>query len=240
MEVDESEAQTKKVLKKLAQLHGLNRADTDPELFRPWQDFQRSLALGETRVQVPYAEVLAEMFGSYRHPRLRRDFDQLLSAIKAHALLHRKHCRRAEDGSLLADISNDYAAVRPLMAEFMASAAEVRLRKRIRETVEVVRELTSGPRTANASVRLVAGKLRVDEQTARRHLHEAEEAGYLINTEERKNRPALYQLTPQPPDDPDYELLPTVKELRREWKRRSNRAEPQSEKKTPKAGKSAD
>src|SRR5262249_52183437 len=137
MEVDESEAQTKKVLKKLAQLHGLNRADTDPELFRPWQDFQRSLALGETRVQVPYAEVLADMFGSYRRPRLRRAFDQLLSAIKAHALLHRKHCRRAEDGSLLADISNDYAAVRPLMAEFMASAAEVRLRKRIRETVEV-------------------------------------------------------------------------------------------------------
>jgi hypothetical protein len=223
LETDESEEQTKQVVDKIAVLHGLNRMETNPELFRPWQDYQRWLALGETRVKIPYARVLGRMLGSYRSPRMRRDFNQLLSCIKANALLHRHHCERDKSGCLLADIDNDYATVRELMAEFMAEAAEVRARKRIRETVEIVGELTTGPRSANATVPLVATKLRVSETTARRRLKQAVEAGYIFNAEQLDNRPARYELIPNRPEEPDYEVLPTVKELRMAWKQHKNR-----------------
>jgi hypothetical protein len=239
LEVDESEEQTKNVLAKIAELHGLNMADADPDLFRPWQDFQRWLAMGETRVEVPYAQVLAGMLTSYRATRLRRDFSQFLTAIKAHTLLRRQHCRCKEDGTLLANIKNDYAAVRALMVEIMASAAEVRLTKRNRETVKVVAELTTGPRAGNATVRLVATKLRVDESTARRRLKQAEEADYIFNSEPIKNRPALYQLNLNQPNDADNKLLPTPKELLKEWRRQQDRkVESELEQSEPKVAKS--
>jgi hypothetical protein len=217
LEIDESEKQTRRVVKKVARLRCFNLASPDPARFQQWHDAQRWLALGEKRVAVPYAEVLAEMFGSYRSTRLRRDVGQLVTCIQAHALLHREHRERDEDGCLIADIDHDYAAAYQLMSEFMASAAEVRLRKRIHETVKAVRDLTAGPRATYATVRLVANKLEINEEAARRRLKQAEDAGFVFNTEEREKRPSLYQLNRGQPSDPDYDLLPTVKELSKEW-----------------------
>jgi hypothetical protein len=89
---------------------------------------------------VPFAGALAELIPP-KAVRLRRDLGQLSRAIKAHALLHRDHRGRSKKGAIVATIDEDYAAVRALMADLLATAAEVKTRKAVQETVEVVREL---------------------------------------------------------------------------------------------------
>src|SRR4051794_39516981 len=85
MEIDESEEQTRRILRKVASVEGYNRQHGEAA-FKPWHDFQRWLAAGECRVRVPYVYALAEAIRSARSVRLRRDFAQLVRAIKAHAL----------------------------------------------------------------------------------------------------------------------------------------------------------
>ena len=51
--------------------------------------------------------------------RLRRDFSQLLSLIRAHALLHRELRDRDEYGRIVATVEHD-AAVRELVSDLFA------------------------------------------------------------------------------------------------------------------------
>ena len=88
LEINDSQDQTKQVLDKIAEREGRNRAEQKID-FEPWHDYQRWLAAGDlgstsrSRVRWPLIPPKAV--------RLRRDFSQLLRAIKAHALLHRAH-----------------------------------------------------------------------------------------------------------------------------------------------------
>src|SRR5262249_27719575 len=61
---------------------------TTPVDLAPWHALQEWLALGETRVHIPYAR---QLMGAIRPValRLRRDIRQVLTLIEAHALLHR-------------------------------------------------------------------------------------------------------------------------------------------------------
>ena len=82
---------------------------------RHGEPFGHWLALGNCEVVVPFARVLARLIPP-RSVRLRRDFTQMVSAIKAHALLHREHrYKTEEDGEIVATIEGDYAVVRELM-----------------------------------------------------------------------------------------------------------------------------
>jgi hypothetical protein len=218
LEVDDSAEQTRQVLRQIAQLRGLNREKTGTdEILRAWRDFQRWLALGERRVFVPFARVLADLITDTRSVRLRRDFPQMLVAIKAHALLHREQRRRSTKDAIVATIEDDYAVVRRLMAEVMATAIEAKMHKAVAETVAVVKEITEAPRAANATVRMVADRLNVDRSAASRRLRVAEEAGLIINMEESKGhrRTGLYQLSGEVPRE--VEMLPTAEVLDREY-----------------------
>ena len=97
LEVNDTEAQTKAVLGKVAEVVGLNK-EMDIDDLRPWHDYQRWLAAGECQVIVFYARTLARLIKETKAVRLRRDFSQLLIAIKAHALLHREHRKRSKKG----------------------------------------------------------------------------------------------------------------------------------------------
>jgi hypothetical protein len=68
----------------------------DGKAYLRWQDFQRWLSMGNCNVTIPYAEVLAQLI-SPKAVRLRRDFSQIILAIKAHALLHRDRQRFVDD-----------------------------------------------------------------------------------------------------------------------------------------------
>jgi DNA-binding transcriptional ArsR family regulator len=223
LEVDDSEAQTRMVLDKIAIVEGHNRA-TPEDHYGKWHDYQRWLGASECRVRVPFARTLAKAITSTKSVRLRRDFGQLLTAIKAHALLHRKHRKRDDTGAIQATIADDYAAVRTLMADLIAAASEIKVSMAIEETVSIVRKLedrhNEDPRRAavdeatnstGVTVREVADELKLDRSTAQRRLRATADAGLVINLEERKGRAARYQLVGEIPVSVD--LLPTPQNL---------------------------
>ena len=138
LETDDTEKQTRRVLAKLAELDsGLGTSETD---LKPWHDYQRWLATGERRVVIPYAPRLSELTRA-KTVRMRRDFSQVLQAIKAHALLRREQRERDAQGRIVATL-DDYAVVHGLMADRLAESSEVRLRKPVARVVEAVKALS--------------------------------------------------------------------------------------------------
>jgi hypothetical protein len=231
LEVNDTEEQTKAVLGKLAAVIGLNKEVRADDL-RPWHDYQRWLVHGERRVLIPFAKTLAKLVGITKSVRLRRDFGQLLTAIKAHALLHRDHRKRSSKGSIVATIGGDYAAVWELMADLLATASEVKMRKNIEATIAAVgraAERRDDPDIDGATVREVAAELDLDRSAAQRRLRAAEGEGFIVNLEQRKGYPARYRLPEQRNrrkrggDEVTGELLPTPPILRDEYKRQRER-----------------
>jgi hypothetical protein len=230
LEVDVSERQTKKVLRQVALIEGLNRP-VDAVDFQPWHDFQRWLAAGECGVVVPFAKVLVKMLKGTWVVRWRRDYGQLLRAIKAHALLHRQNRARNSKGAIVATIQEDYAIVRDLMDDIMATTAELKVREQVVKTIDVVKHLQSREHADNErswTMREAAGQggvpssevakaLNVDKGSAWRLLKQAQEAGFLINLEQRRGRPGRYQTTRmQPPTESDN--LPDPDQLEQEYR----------------------
>jgi hypothetical protein len=216
IEADDSARQTRRVLRKIAQTQGLNRPSA-PLNREQWLAFQRLLAAGETRVFVPFAEVLMDLIENYYSIRLRRDFNQLLDAIKAHALLHRDHRRRSTKGSIVATIREDYATVRPLMADLMATAAEMKVRGVVLDVVDELEKMVEANPAftrepdAGVTVRQINARLKLDRSSTWRRLSQAMEMGLLKNMEERRGRPARYLPTYE--KSKAAELLPSIDDL---------------------------
>jgi hypothetical protein len=206
LEVDDSAAQTREVLRKVASVESGTAPDREHDLMQ-WQAFQRWLRAGDTAVSVPFAAQLAEATSNLA-VRLRRDFGQLLRAAKAHALLHREHRERDEDGLIVAEIHADYGAVRELLADVIAHTAGLSASPPILETVKAVTDLDTGGGVAAAAL----GKhLKLDKSTAWRRLAAAAAEGYVVNIEERRGRPGRYKPSPTAPDN--EHLLPTAGDL---------------------------
>jgi hypothetical protein len=216
LEVNDSEEQTRAVLDKVAEVIGLNKEPVGADL-RAFHDYQRWLAAGECEVEVPFARTLSQLMKTTRPVRLRRDFTQLLLAIKAHALLHRARRNQTSTGSIVATIDNDYAPVRELMAEPMATASELKLRDAIKETVQVVQMIaTRATADEGARVREIADELGLDRTVTWRRLKAAEDAGLIVNLEIVKGRAGRYRGTGEDARQ-DGELLPNVRQLMLEY-----------------------
>jgi hypothetical protein len=151
---------------------------------------------------------------------LRRDFGQLLRAIKANALLHRKHRDRDDIGQIVADIEHDYAVIRQLMNALLSESSGVAVNMAVQETVDAVAEATE--RMApdeGASAQTVALRLKLDKSAARRRLIRAASEGFVVNLEIRRGQPGRYRVTDQKPEIVDMlpppETLATVPPLAR-------------------------
>lgn len=232
LEINDSEEQTRRVLQKVALTEGYNRTPAEAD-YKPWHDFQRWLAAGECRVVIPFAKTLGRMMGSTRSVRLRRDFGQLLRAIKAHALLHRAHRARDGVGAIKATLDEDYAAARALMGGLLAAASELKMRKAIAKTIAVVKELEHGGRlgqlelehgAGGVTVRQVSDALKLDRSAALRRLRKAADDGYLINLETRPGRAARYRASEESPSEGGT-LLPAPKAVRAQIDRTKARQE---------------
>ncbi len=194
MTVTDTAEQTKAVLRAQARRRG-----PGPDLVR-WHALQEWLAAGSAEVTVPYAEALAEAVPPVA-VRLRRDVPALLRLVEAHALLHQATRERDAEGRVLATVK-DYAAVRELVADLVADAAERTVSPEVRATVEVVGHLRAG-HPGGVSVAALAAELHLDKSSASRRAARADERGFLRNEEERKGRPARYVLgDPLPGDEP--------------------------------------
>ena len=212
LEIDDSEAQTRRVLKKLAATSGKNEKPDD-SIHHDWQDYQRLLdKIGNKNVTVPFAGALATLIPP-RATRLRRDFSQILACIKAHALIH--CCKRMnnEKGELIADLDGDYVPVAELLGDLTAEGAGIAVSDTLLETINAVKIATvSIPGDDGATAHEVGKKLGLDRSTALRRLRVAAEKGFVVNLEKQPGRPGKYRTT-----DMEVEagaLLPTADEIR--------------------------
>jgi hypothetical protein len=217
LETDDSPEQTRAVIEKIAEVEG--EAGGSSIEYGPWHHYQRWLAAGERRVAIPWALALARHI-PVRAVRARRDFGQLLRAVKAHALLHRFHRERNEKGCIVATITavddgeagaprlqGDYEAIRELFADILAEASESTLSDKQQQTVKAVDNLQpvlpakdlSGNilKSEGATTEMVAKELGVDRTTAFRRLRVVERKGLILNLEPRPNpRPSYWRTVP--------------------------------------------
>ena len=220
LEVDDSEAQTERVLRKIAATVGRNMKPDQTEYHR-WQDFQRLLRiLGKRRpdgwqVDVPFADDLSELISNKRAVRLRRDFSQILMAIKAHALIHLYKRETNSRGEIVADLDLDYGVIRPLLDDIMAEASGVAVKTEVQETIAAVKIATadpSMPKDDGATAYEVAKILHLDKSSGLRRLRVAAEKGFVVNMETRRGQPGKYRVTDQ---EVEHEpLLPLPIEIR--------------------------
>jgi hypothetical protein len=209
LEIDDTERQTREVIRKVAQVHGINNSRSVD--YEQWRDFQRWLEHGDREVVVSYAEALAEMVPPVA-VRLRRDFGQVLCAIQAHALLHREQRDRDDAGRIIADLANDYAAVRELMNAILAEGAGVAVNPAMTETITAVEKATATLlQNEGASAQDIGKVLKLDKSAAWRRLIKARNEGFIVNLETRKGMPGKYRATQQEVEP--LNILPSVEEM---------------------------
>jgi len=195
--VADTRDQTRLVLLALA-------ADTgEPVDLSPWRALQTWLDHAERRVTIPYAATLAGLVPPVA-VRLRRDFGAVLNLIRAHAVLQQASRDHDEDGRIVATIE-DYAVVRDLVADLVSEGVEATVSETIRQTVAAVATLTTGDGTS-ASITQIAKHLQLDKGAASRRVASAREAGYLVNLEDKRGKPARLVIGAELPDDLD--ILP--------------------------------
>ena len=218
LEIDDSESQTKNVLDKVAQVHGLHTAAAVDD--KPWQDYQRWLGLGECRVVVPFAPAMVELIPPVA-VRLRRDVGQLIHAIQAHALLHRDQRDHDDAGQIIADIDNDYETVRKLMNAIIAESAGVAINPAIIETIDAVTTATIGMTEAEgANAKDIAKLLKLDRSATWRRLTGACTDGYVCNLEQRRGMPGKYRTTGQKAEP--VAILPPASKLAEKYNTQSS------------------
>src|ERR1700730_12951978 len=190
--------QTKAVMQALAS------GAVDASNYSPWHALQEWLTTGERRVAIPFAHLLADAIPPIA-VRLRRDFRALLSLIHAHALLHRQSRARDECGRIVATVT-DYAAVYHLVEKLFGEGIEATVPKIVRETVEAVGAYLGAERASSISVTALAKELGLDKAPTHHRVGKAIKAGYLVNQQDRRGKPAQIVLGDPLPED--KELLP--------------------------------
>jgi hypothetical protein len=173
-----------------------------------WRALQTWLATSNCQVDIPYGARLAELVPPVA-VRLRRDFQTVLTLIRAHALLHQARRQKDADGRIVAEAA-DYAAVRELVVELIAEGAEVAIKPEVRQTVQAVADLLADGKgeVKQTDIKKV---LKLDKSVVSRRVAAALDAGVLRNLEDRKGKPARLVLGDPLPEE--IELLPKPERL---------------------------
>lgn len=159
-------------------------------------------------VVVPFARTLGALIGrDHTASRSLRDFQRILSLTKAVAIV--RHFRRTRDsGGRLVAHPEDYGYVRELINP-MYSATVSGGSKAVRETVQTVRDLVDGGIDSPTALD-VANRMEINKSTSTRRINRAIAAGWLINEEDRRNRPYRLKIGDQMPEEVG---LPTVEQI---------------------------
>jgi hypothetical protein len=181
----------------------------------PWHALQERIESSGRVSVVPFADKLAAAIPPVA-VRLRRDFGAILRLVQTHAILHQAQRKLDEQGRVIATL-DDYAAVFELTADLVASGVGASVPPTVRETVAAVAELTAQqqPRIGVMQSR-VRERLGLDKSSVSRRVAAAIKSGFLVNSEERKGRPACLELGEALPDE--CEVLPRPEALRQPWR----------------------
>jgi hypothetical protein len=208
------------VLKKIAERVGAPTFARCLPDFETWRALHKWIELQEHRIEIPYAEILHELF-PITATRIRRDFSLILNLIKSHAILHQATRERSSEGWIIATV-DDYSVVRNLVDDLIAESLEASVAQAVRDTVDAVRKLTSEYNLKRSELRrdgiaemkrtvtqkVLAAELRIDKGTISRRVGQAIGAGYLINRQERSGRPMDLAIAEPMPSNGS--VLPTV------------------------------
>lgn len=205
--ITDSPDQTRKIVRELARkAEGERQADPD---LGPWIAASRLLsAVGEKRVVVPFASELAERVPT-KDVRMRRDFEQLLSCVRALAFMHQGRRHRDEEGRVLAN-AWDYANARRLMSSVL-QVSQSAVTDEVREAVEAVERLNREHLGKGVSYTRLGEELGLTSEGARYRARRALRKGWLANAEERRGYPARLEIADPLPEDES--VLPEVGEL---------------------------
>lgn len=236
IEVEDTTEHTREVMRNI----GRNFARTarpDAVDLAPWHAFQRWLEGGPRDVLIPFAEAIgALMF--VRTNRAKRDFEQLLSAVAASALLHQQRRERDADGRVVAAIE-DYAHAARFLYKPLNEACGSAAPRGVREVVERLLDHQRRPVNPNwtrdlprgFSIEELAREMRVDRSVASRRVSQAKELGLVVDLGHGKQRPARLMVVEPLPEDwdmlprPDYVAAEARGELTA-YLRRQREAEP--------------
>jgi len=211
IEVEDTTEHTRAVMRNI----GRNFARTarpDAVDLAPWHAFQRWLGPGPREVVIPFGEAIGSLM-YVRTNRAKRDFEQLLSAVAASALLHQQRRERDEDGRVVAAME-DYAHAARFLYRPLNEACGSAVPRGVREAVERILDHQRSPVNPNwtrhlptgLSVDELARKMRVDKSVASRRVSQAKELGLVVDLTRGKQRPArLMVVEPLPAD---WDVLP--------------------------------
>ena len=224
--VSETRSQTTAILTELGD-RAAGTVDGEPDL-SVFHDLQRWLALGPTDVVVPFAPELVARVPPHL-VRFRRDIQQLLTFIKASALLHRAQRKLDPVGRVIATL-DDYRLAYEVFVPILGQITGRTVTDGVRAVIELVAARVSPPAMAGApgasgrftrpvgetvagggevviSSHQMGPELGVDPTTARRYIKAAIDGGYLTNRETRRGQPPILALKVLPPG-PAADILP--------------------------------
>jgi hypothetical protein len=204
LNVTDTQEQTRNVFLALAESESREVPD-----FTRWLSLQKWIEHADHDVVIPFATPLASVVPT-TSTRLRRDFQTILSLIKAHAILHQAQRARDSKDRIQATF-DDYSAVRELIEDLVAEGVQASVPEIVRETVEAVERINKNGLYELTELE-IAKELQLDKSTASRRIRDAIARGFLENLQERRGRPARIVLTNQVLPD-DQCILPTIDEL---------------------------
>jgi len=167
----------------------------------PFQALQEWLKRwGAQQVCIPYSKELASRYNT-KNVRSRRDFEQLLSLISSHCILHRCSRESDDDGRVIATIE-DYRAVHELAGACFSGASSDGLTPSERELVDAVQRLSKESKTNLVSGASIADSLGISKDAVYQRVKNPKKLGYIQTP---KHDPKAGYLSGQP--------LPNIEEL---------------------------
>ena len=206
--VTDTKEQTKDIFKAIVNAHeGLEPFKVD---LARWHALDQWLEVGEHRVTIPYASILAEEIPPVA-VRLRRDFTLLLNLIRAHAILHQATRQRDSNGRIIATI-DDFAVVRDLVSAIMSDGVGCTVSPAVRIVVEEVKKVLAEGND-HATAHHLSQRLKLDRSSITRRISVALENGYLVTLQEKRGKPFKLTLGEALPDE--VEILPSPDKIAR-------------------------
>jgi hypothetical protein len=162
---------------------------------QPWLDLQELLEMDKPyKVTLPFAAAISKAFDQWRPTflegasmRMRRDITSFLTIVKASAVLHKFQRKTAEDGAIIAEISDyqhAYEAFDVGLASVYGEANEnviavvEAIEEMLKEQPEADLDPDPGSRSTKVPVRELCKRLRIaSTSTAKERLDEAVDAG---------------------------------------------------------------
>ncbi|RVC79311.1 hypothetical protein EN745_16390 [Mesorhizobium sp. M4A.F.Ca.ET.022.05.2.1] len=180
VDIKESPEQIKAAL--IAQAEGIIQPKSKPDT-GPWFALYEYTQMLPKDVKIPFSKEIAVRMPN-THDKVKRDFPQILSLIRASALLHSCTREKDDNGHVIATI-DDYRIVYDLANEAVSQGLAKSVPDNIRSLVEAVK---AGKPFEELSITRLAEKLGRDISVVSRNAKKAVDEGYLIDTNAGQGR----------------------------------------------------